>query len=148
VWVHAPSPLKVAQPVDRERLPLLCLPTPAVRVTATCNNKKNTQTTVRFNFSFLYRSAFLSLLLCFESASLFLLCSVSLFCPSSSNDWSGGCGRSIGSRRWGTGTAVVLWAPLCVLAAMEGWPARATVWRKSRGGRSGGPIWIRGGCCC
>ena len=55
----------------------------------------------------------------------------------------------------GKGTAVGLWAPLCVSAAVEGWSARAGSlfsrdrgsW-KSRGGRSGGPIWVRGGCCC
>jgi len=66
--------MKVEQPVDRERLPLLCLPTLAVRVTATCNNKKNTQTVVRFNFSFLYRSAFF---LFFSISNLLLFfCSV------------------------------------------------------------------------
>jgi hypothetical protein len=40
---HAPPPLKVAEPVDRGRLPLLCLPTPAVKVTDTCNKGNNAQ---------------------------------------------------------------------------------------------------------
>jgi len=49
--------------------------------------------------------------------------------------------------------AVGLWA-LCVSAVVEGWPARArslfsrdgSGW-KNRGGRSGEPIWVRGGRC-
>jgi hypothetical protein len=54
VWVHAPPLMKTTKPVDQECLLLLYLPTLAVRVTVTCNNKKNTQTTVGFNFSFLF----------------------------------------------------------------------------------------------
>jgi hypothetical protein len=57
VWVHAPPLMKTTKPVDQECLLLLYLPTLAVRVTVTCNNKKNTQTTVGFNFSFLFRFA-------------------------------------------------------------------------------------------
>jgi len=49
--------MKTTKPVDQECLLLLYLPTLAVRVTVTCNNKKNTQTTVGFNFSFLFRFA-------------------------------------------------------------------------------------------
>jgi hypothetical protein len=37
-WVHASPPMKVTELVDRERLPLLCLPTPAV----TCKTTENT----------------------------------------------------------------------------------------------------------
>jgi hypothetical protein len=40
------------KPVDRERLLLPCLPPPAVRVTVTCNNKKNAQKAVGFRFFF------------------------------------------------------------------------------------------------
>jgi hypothetical protein len=43
VWIHAPPPLKVAEPVDRGRLPLLCLPTPTVKITDTCNKGNNAQ---------------------------------------------------------------------------------------------------------
>ena len=35
--------MKVAEPVDRGLLPLLCLPTPAVKVTVTCNRGNNAQ---------------------------------------------------------------------------------------------------------
>jgi len=49
--------MKTTKPVDRERRLLLYLPTPAVRITVTCNNKKYTQTTVGFYFSFLVKSA-------------------------------------------------------------------------------------------
>jgi hypothetical protein len=43
------------------RLLLLCLPTPAVGSPSPATTKKNTQMAVGFNFSFLYRSASLSL---------------------------------------------------------------------------------------
>jgi len=73
------------------RLLLLCLPTPAVRVTVTCNNKKNTQMAVGFNFSFLYRSTSLSLLLHFGSASLYrsvlFLCFLILLCFRWQRSW-------------------------------------------------------------
>lgn len=39
-WIHASSPMKSTKLVDREHLLLLCLPTPAARVTVTCNKKK------------------------------------------------------------------------------------------------------------
>jgi hypothetical protein len=36
-WVHAPPPMKATKPVYRERLPLLCLPIPAVTYKTTEN---------------------------------------------------------------------------------------------------------------
>jgi hypothetical protein len=75
--------------VDRERLLLLlCLPTPSVRVTTTCNKGKNTQAAVDFYFSFFFRSL------------LNLLSSIfgSLFFPSSGGG-SDGCRSSGGHSR-------------------------------------------------
>jgi hypothetical protein len=46
--------------VERKRLVLLCLPTPSVKVTTTCNKEKNAQT-VNFRFLFLcFSDPFLS----------------------------------------------------------------------------------------
>jgi hypothetical protein len=53
--------LKVAEPVDRGRLPLLCLPTPAVKVTDTCNKGNNAQQQLILVFVFLFCSADLHL---------------------------------------------------------------------------------------
>jgi hypothetical protein len=46
------------KPVDREPLLLLCLPTPAVKVTVTCNKEKQRTTAVDFNFFFLVQIGF------------------------------------------------------------------------------------------
>jgi hypothetical protein len=76
--------------VDRERLLLLYLPTPSVRVTTTCNKGKNAQTTVDFYFSFFFRSVLGLLSFVFGS----------LFFPSSGGG-SDGCRSSGGhSRGW------------------------------------------------
>jgi len=48
--------MKTIKPMDWERLLFLCLPMPVMRVTVTCNNKKNAQTAVGFIFSFVFRS--------------------------------------------------------------------------------------------
>jgi hypothetical protein len=43
--------------VDRERLLLPCLPPPAVRVTVTCNSKKNTHKAISFSCSSFFCAA-------------------------------------------------------------------------------------------
>ena len=42
--------MKAAKPMDRECLLLLCLPTPSVRVIATCNKGRNAQIAIDFFF--------------------------------------------------------------------------------------------------
>jgi hypothetical protein len=58
--------MKATKPVDRERLPLLCLPTPAVRVTVTCKAKKTTQIVDLFSVLDLLPHCLLSFLICSE----------------------------------------------------------------------------------
>jgi hypothetical protein len=68
--LHTPPPMKVTKPLDRECVPLLCLPTPAV----TCKTTKNTRG-VDFNFCFFVFNLFFSVLdksvLFFSQSSLF-----------------------------------------------------------------------------
>jgi len=58
--------MKATKPVDRERLPLLCLPTPTVRVTVTCKAKKTTQIVDLFSVLDLLLHHLLSFPICSE----------------------------------------------------------------------------------